>query len=372
MKTKSKTNIDQYQDLHFLDNEPKHAALTRLLENQILQMRHGERLPPARDLMRKFKISQSTLTQALYELESRHLISRRWGSGIYVNRQDRQRVIRNAIGVVVSDIANPFCALLIKGIEQKLAVQDQVMILCSGQERFQAELKTIHALHDKIDGAIIIPTTGNVHNPDYVRYFSNLAKSRAFPFLLVDIMIPGINANFVGFDNFGAFFEMARVLAGSKVRSQQVFYLGALGSIIGAERLNGFSAGLKENHIPEELLKIINVSLPVTELPLSCDDLRRSQPALVVAASPLILPKLLALGAAHNLRIPEDVVVAGVLEENFRDSIYVPVLGWVKPSLKLGELAARTIQAIIAGKPVRQINKISLERFTPESLKHLF
>ena len=372
MKIKRQTRLDCSGNLDCWNNEYRHTALTRFLENQIRQMHHGDRLPVVRDLMQRFKVSQSTLEHALRELENKHLIIRRRSSGIYVNQQDKRQDARHAIGVVVSDISDPFCALLVKGIERKLAAQNQAAIICNGQEGFQAELKAVHSLHGKIDGAIINATTNNVHNPDYVRYFSNLAQNREFPFLLVDIMIPGVNARFVGFDNFKAFFEMAYVLVGSKTRFQRVYYLGALECITGAERINGFRAGLRENHVSEEFLKIINVSLPVSEIFLPVDDLRGKRPSLIVSASPLILPKLLAFCGAQNLRIPEDVVVASVLEENFRDYIIAPVLGWVKPSVKLGELAVKLIQAIIAGKPARQITRIALERSTPKALSHIF
>lgn len=371
MKTKNQTNLDRFEDLNFLKNESKHAAFARLMKKQIRQMRHGERLPAVRDLMHRFKISQSTIDHALHELETRNLITRRWGSGVYINRLRPRQPAHHTVGIVVSNIVDPFCACLVRGIERKLAASNYNAILCNGHHHFQAELETIHALREKIDGVIINPTTGNVHNPDYVRYFSDLVQSREFPFLLVDIMIPGVNAHFVGFDNFNAFSDMARRLTGSKMRFSRILYLGALGSIIGAERINGFRTGLKEHHISEESLKIINIPLPVSDIPLSANDLRRKPPVLIVAGSPLILPKLLAFCSENNLRIPENVVVAGVLEENFREYINAPVLGWIKPSVRLGELAAQTIRTIIAGKPVRQITKIAMERFVPESLRRL-
>lgn len=372
MKTKSRTNLERFKNLRFQKNESKHAAVTRLLENQIRQMTHGERLPVVRDLMRKLKVSQNTIDHAFVKLEARNLITRQWGSGIYVNRKGSPRTPKRTIGVVVPDITEQFCILLFKGIEKTLAAQSHHAILCNGYERFQAELDAVHALHDKIDGAIINPTSVNVHNPEYLRYFSELAKSGEFPFLLVDIMIPGVNAHFAGFNNFEAFYEMAGALAGAKERFSRIVYLGTLGSIIGAERLNGFNTGLKEHNVPEDSNKIVNVSLPVTGIPLAPDDLRGGRPAAIVFASPLILPKLLAFCGAHDLRIPEDVVLAGVLEENFRDYVNAPVLGWVKPSLKLGALAAQMIQKLIAGKSVNQITKLPLEHFIPEILKKLF
>lgn len=372
MRTKSQTNIDRFKKLELLKDEPKYSALTRLLESHIKQMRTGERLPVVRDLMRKFNVSQNTIDRALAKLESHHLITRRWGNGIFVNRNGPPKAARHMIGTVVSDLSDPFCMLLVKGIAQALALQNYHTIICNGHEQFQAELDAIKALQDKIDGVIVYPTTGNVHNPEYVRYFSELSQKQTFPFLLVDILIPGVNAHFVGFDNFNAFSHIAGVIAAGKIKFSQILYLGALGSIIGAERINGFKTGLKEQNISEDLLKIINVRLPVSNLNLAPVDICDKSPTLIVSATPLILPKLQVFCEAHRLRIPEDVVIISVLEENFRNYVRLPVLGLVKPAVKLGEIAAQLIQEIIAGKSTRHVIKIALERFIPKSLRHIF
>lgn len=372
MKTKAKTNLDRFKEFNLRKDESKHAAVLRLLENQIRQMAHGERIPVVRDLMRKFKVSQNTIDHALVKLEVRNLITRQWGSGIYVNHQTRPQAIKHTVGVVVSNITNPFCALLVKGIERQLAANNQMTIICSGHEQFQVELDTIDALQGRMEGVIINPTTANVHNPQYVRYFSELSRKSNIPFLLVDIPIPGVNVHFAGFDNYTAFFEMAGVLAGAKTRFNRIVYLGALESIIGSDRLSGFNAGLKEHNVPAKTIKIINVPLPVSYIPISPAGLYRGQPTAIVVASPLIFPKLLAFCGEQNIRIPEDVMLAGVLEENFREHIHAPVLGWVKPSIKLGKLSAELIQQLIAGKPAKQITKLALERFIPERLKYLF
>ena len=372
MKTKAKTNLKLFKSLNIRRGESRHSAVFRLLENSIRCMRHGERMPVVRDLMLKFKVSQNTIYHALTGLEKQHLIMRRWGSGIYVNRKGPPKPARRTIGVVVPDIADPFCSLLVKGIEGALGLKNHHMILCNGQEQFRRELDTINAVESKIDGVIVHPTTNNVRNPGYARYFAELADSRYFPVLLVDIMIPGVSAHYIGLDNFGAFFQMAGVIAGSKTNFHRILYLGALDNIIGAERINGFRSGFKEHHLPEKSLKIINVKTPGSELTLSLADIGGKGKTLIVSASPLIVPKLLSFCARHNLRVPEDIVVAGVLEENFHDYIHAPVLGWVKPAVKLGKLCAESIQAIISGKPVMKITKLPLVKSIPEDLKSLF
>ncbi len=63
------------------------AAIAARLRQAILDGKYadGERLPAERDLARHFDASRSTVREALRRLEEMHLVSRRIGSGTFVN-----------------------------------------------------------------------------------------------------------------------------------------------------------------------------------------------------------------------------------------------------------------------------------------------
>ena len=63
------------------------VAIARKLQKGILDGRYalGERLPPERELAIHFGVSRSTLREALRRLEELNLLSRRIGSGTFVN-----------------------------------------------------------------------------------------------------------------------------------------------------------------------------------------------------------------------------------------------------------------------------------------------
>ena len=63
------------------------VAIARKLQKGILDGRYalGERLPPERELATHFGVSRSTLREALRRLEELNLLSRRIGSGTFVN-----------------------------------------------------------------------------------------------------------------------------------------------------------------------------------------------------------------------------------------------------------------------------------------------
>ncbi len=101
------------------------------------------------------------------------------------------------------------------------------------------------------------------------------------------------------------------------------------------------------------------------------DARRWEPPAILVAASPLLVPKLLAICAGLGWRLPDDVLIAAVVEENFRDAVPVPVAAWVKPSVRLGEYAAGLIQDLIDGRPGQRPRRLPLARAIPNTLRAL-
>ena len=65
------------------------SSLSRLLKRKILdgEFRHDERLPAERSLAQQYHCSRSTVRAAMEQLEELNLVSRRIGSGTYVNHK---------------------------------------------------------------------------------------------------------------------------------------------------------------------------------------------------------------------------------------------------------------------------------------------
>lgn len=93
------------------------AAITALLRQAILDGRYadGERLPAERDLASHFNASRSTVREALRRLEEFSLVTRRIGSGTFVNYRP---------GLNESDIAEVTSPVEL--IDVRLAIEPQI------------------------------------------------------------------------------------------------------------------------------------------------------------------------------------------------------------------------------------------------------
>ena len=98
------------------------AAIATTLQKAILKgtFAYGERLPPERDLAKHYDTSRSTVREALRRLEDLKLVTRRIGSGTYVNYH------RTPDGHVMATRTSP-----IELIEVRLGIEPQMARLAA-------------------------------------------------------------------------------------------------------------------------------------------------------------------------------------------------------------------------------------------------
>jgi len=69
--------------------QTKYRHLANILRERLRSHPNGDKLPSVRALMKRFQVSQHTVTSALRLLEEDQLISRRGGSGVYADQSSR-------------------------------------------------------------------------------------------------------------------------------------------------------------------------------------------------------------------------------------------------------------------------------------------
>lgn len=212
-----------------------------------------------------------------------------------------------AIGILVSDITNPFFATLVRGVEDAALTSGYSVIVCNSDEDPQKEAMYIRALwRRRIDGMLIAPTRDGTSSA-----IKGLVKQR-LPFVFVDRKAKGVEAPAVLSDNVGGAYLATRHLI-EKGHRRIGIILGIPKATTTEERFAGYRRALNEAGIPvhEKLVvwggyRIEGGRQAVTKL-LSL----RSPPTAIFSTNNLMSVGVLQEVRCRGLKVPEDVAIVG-------------------------------------------------------------
>lgn len=164
--------------------------------------------------------------------------------------QSLRKRVTYAIGVLVSDITNPFFASLVRGVEDAAHAAGYSVIVCNSDEDPEKEDFYIRSLwRRRIDGMLIAPTRDGTSPA-----LKELVQ-KGIPFVFVDRKAKGIEAPAVLSDNVGGAYLATKHLIERGHRRIGIV-LGIPGATTTEERLAGYRQALEEAGIPflEELV----------------------------------------------------------------------------------------------------------------------
>ncbi len=299
--------------------------------------------PTIQDVSRIAGVSTATVSRVLADYEA-------------VSEETRQRVIeairslnyqpnRNArnlrkntaskIGVIISDIQNPFFGNVVRGIEKITIKDDYTLILGNSDEDPEHERKLIAMLLEEgVAGIILVPTNSDAES--YRPLFGS-----GTPFVVIDRQLPIPNLDMV----------LVNGAAGAGMAVEHLVSLGH-GKI-------GYVGGLKHLSVMHEREQGYLFALQKHNLPLVTDYLRqgnnRQDGGRTAVCELLSLPEpptailiannLMTLGglqAIHEsgLEIPEQVSLVGFDDMDWAPSLRPPLTVVAQPAYEMGETAA--------------------------------
>lgn len=253
--------------------------------------------------------------------------------------------ITYAIGVLVSDITNPFFATLVRGIEDKASEEGYHVIVCNSDEDPKKEDSYIRILYQRrVDGLIIAPTRDGQSSA-----LHELTKQKV-PVVLVDRKAKGLLADAVLSDNFGGAFKATSHLI-DRGHCRIGIVLGIPGATTTEERFAGYCKALEDAGIPfsEKLVawggyRTEGGQRAVAQL-LSLDN----PPTAIFSTNNQMTVGALCELFARGIKIPNDVAVVGFDDLEWAE-IFMPSLTVVaqKP-YEIGHCACELLFARIKG-----------------------
>lgn len=251
----------------------------------------------------------------------------------------------SSIGVLIADIADPFFAPIVKGIENTARQMGYSIILCdTGEEYEQEKLALQMMLEKRVDGLLITPCQ--------TEYGDILELERKkVPFVLLGRHFDVVESDYVITDEIeGAFLATDYLI---KKGHKKILFINGPNYISSAkERLVGYKRALQEHAI------LFDKSL-VKEGALKMEDGYRIMKEILSVGTKftavfaycdfVVLGIMQALEEA-KLKIPENIAIVGYDDVVFAGFLQVPLTTVHIPKYELGKEAMKLLKKKIEGE----------------------
>ncbi len=344
----------------------KHERLYYRLKEEIVELKPGDKIMPVRDMIRRYSVSQATVTKSLDRLFHEGLIEKNPGLGTFITAEV-MKYRKDAKPIVV--VAMPRWSSQL-GVEIEycfeLAQQEYDFMVefvhYNWQDGVPSELPK-----RKIDGLIIVP--GQKLTRQHIKKLMHFN----LPFVIFDHSVAGIEVNSVCSDNhFTGALAAAHLIKLGHKRLALVISEPKVTSIV--RRIEGFTQYCELQNIQVEIIDCgINsgdrsVEKVYQTLKNKLEDGLPGYSAIFVVSETAVLGVYKAFHE-HGIAIPQDISVIGVDDQSDSD-FYFPALTTISSNIKkLTKIAAETVLAQIKAKGNRNFyqKKLKSKIITRES-----
>jgi LacI family transcriptional regulator len=263
------------------------------------------------------------------------------------------------VGLVISDIRNPFFTDAVRGIEDRVAADGLSLVLCNSDEDVDKETGYLDlVLEERMAGAIVSPASR-----DETRFTTLL--ERGVPVVAIDREAAHEHVDTVLVDNVrGGELATAHLIAGGYERVAVV--TGPPRTTTGSDRLEGWRrATVAAGRVVDaELIRHADFKeaggyAAAFELLASA-----ARPDAFFVANNLMTVGVLAAVADAGLRVPEEVGVVGFDDMSWARLLRPALTTIAQPTYELGRVAADLLVQRIAGRhdpPERIVLEPTLE-----------
>jgi DNA-binding LacI/PurR family transcriptional regulator len=319
--------------------------------------------PTVKDVAEKAGVSTATVSRVVSggENVSQHLIAQVKQAIVELNYRP-SRVARNlrvrkanTVGLIVSDIQNPFFTSIMRGIQDTLQVEGIVLLAANSDEDVEQErihLETL--LAEDVAGIILAPASS-----DSCTYADILAEGIGI--VVIDRNPKNLKVDSVLVDN----------VSGARAATEHLISLGheRIGIITGPKhistsqlRLEGYQSALQDAGIPFDpsLVGMGNFRQEGGYQVMQALCSLMNPPTAVFSSNNVMT--LGALQAIHEkcLRIPSDIALVSFDDMPWAASLHPPLTAVAQPTYEIGTAAARLLLDRVK-EPDRPTRKIILE-----------
>ena len=243
----------------------------------------------------------------------------------------------NVIGLIVSDIQNPFFTSVTRAVEDMASEQKLSVFLCNTDENPQKEAMYLEHLRDENVAGVILSPTLQTSESFYT------AVTTDVPMVVIDRRVRDAEVDTVLIDNIDAAYRIVEhLIADGRRRIAAIF---GIGSSTGRERREGYARALKDHDLKSPPEMVVYVDARADEgYKAASKLLSLSEPPDAILTS----NGLLSLGAYralrdHKIKIPDQIGFASFDETVWTPLVEPPITVIEQPTYEIGQVAAELL-----------------------------
>ncbi len=340
-----------------MKNESKSKTISDALRDEILDGKFSQtgRLPSEHQLMRRFAVARETVRAAIKTLSDLSLVDRRPGYGTFLADAATARAARK-FAVIVPDAYHPFYARICRGIEEGAKMLGWATLSASlgegGLRERAMKAATLAEMfrNEKVGGVFYEPLQFLSDGEKINRAILSVFDGAGIPVVLLDsdfVAPPQRSAyDLVGIDNTNAGYALARhvIAAGAK---KIIYFSNPLPAPTSLKRGNGVGIAVTEAGLGWTRESVVFAD-PLDERAAKRMFAGPRAPDAIIAVNDYVALRLASTLAAIGLKVPKDVLLAGVNGDKDGETANPPLTTIRQPCEQIGRMAVDLMRSRLA------------------------
>lgn len=254
----------------------------------------------------------------------------------------------DTLGLIVSDVSNPFFSTLAKGVEDICRENGCNMILCNTNNMHKCDLNYINMLVDKGVDGIIYGMAGDSTLKNAIDS-CNLMKEQDMSFVIIDRYFKKLHTSYIGVDHLmGGYYATKHLIEMGHKKIACITGPLHLDDVL--ERLKGYKKALKEAGIKYDSKLVFEGRYNMESGAAAFPWLMKTKCTAVFAFNDMTAYGLYIEAKKNGVSIPKDFSIVGYDDIYFSKILEAPLTTIKQPVYEMGVKATEILIEAIKNK----------------------
>lgn len=328
-------------------------------------MQAGDQLPTEAELCKQFRVSRSTIRQAMGRLERDGLVTRIRGKGTFLRSSHTAvapfvtapsvQPAEKMLGLIACRKNDTLQMEVLLGLEQAAKSRGySVIFSCSGDSAI-GELQEIERMMQRgVQGMVVMPVSNCATTPGVQRLVTH-----GMPLVLVDRYLSGLPTDYVTSDNYAGAYRATEhlIILGYRRLAFVCIGDGTLSTASVKMRYKGYCGALDAYHLhaliqPEHKVNVDDEDAVAGLLNALSRPAAHDLPPAIVAAHDAVALSFMRSAARQGRFSPRDYAIVGFDDLPVASQISVPLTTVTQPRFDMGFKAGHMLIDKIEGRAV--------------------